>query len=672
MGSSVYGIAVTGLNAANLGLTTAGHNIANANTEGYSRQTITQSAPYPQGSGSGYVGLGVRVDTIVRAYDRFAVQQLNSAQTKSSYYEAYLDHVQEIDNIVADSSTGISPALQDFFSAVQNVATNPSDTASRQTLLSMTQTLVNRFQTFDQRLTEMRDSLNGEITDAVSSINSYGKQIADLNNQIVVAQSAGQPPNDLLDKRDQMVLELNKLVKASTVSQPDGSINVFIGSGQSLVTGGTNFSLVATQALSDPRRITVGYTQQNGSIVYLPENLLGGGQLGALLDYRSKSLDVAQNSLAQVAVGLAENLNKQQQVGMDLYGNAGKTLFSYNTTTVGTATPPAIGSIQAFSTNTGTGALTGYIQDTSQLTNSDFELSYDATSTNYTLTKLTDGTKTTITAANMTAGYVVPNTGLFLQMAGAPANNDRFSIRPYSGFVNSLAMRMTDPREVAAAQQVRAQTKNFSLVDGSLSASTNTGTAKVTSLTVDSPSTVTTSAATDPNLQDKVGIRFTSATQYTLYDMSGAAPVVISAGNTYTSGTPIELNGWNLTLNGVPATGDQFVIVPNTGGSEDNGNALQMAGLQTSKKMLGSSATYQDTYGSMVATIGTQTNEAKIMSEAQETVLSQAQDKRDSISGVNLDEEAASLLRYQQAYMAASKVIQIAQKAFDQLMTLGS
>lgn len=739
MGSSVFSIGLTGLKAANLGLSTAGHNIANVNTAGYSRQTIQQSAQYPAVTGSGFVGMGVQVTTISRSYDQFLNKQVQTTQAKTSYYDSYLSHIKQIDNLVADSSAGVSPAIEDYFSAVQNVATNPSNLPARQAMLSSAQTLINRFDSVNQQLADQRDALNGEITDAVASINSYAKQIADLNQQVVMNSGSGQTPNDLLDQRDQIVKELNTLVKATTFEQSDGSLNVFIGTGQNLVVGGAIFSLAAVASPADPQSVTVAY-QQNGSTVYLPENSLAGGTLGGLLDFRTGSLDLAQNNLGQVALGLTQMLNAQQRAGLDLNGKMGEDLFSCNRqgsldvalngatisisssgstvptsdfslayngtdyvltrlsdkssqtitaaqmtagytamgvtlqTTAGAPAgaastswsfPPDVGYIAPNSLNGGTASLDGYISDVSQLQASNYELGYDGS--NYVLTRLSDGNKTTSSTMPVTVdGVTLDLTG------GAMQAGDRFTIKPYQGFIDSMSVRISDSRELAAAAPMRAETKNFDPLSGALVKSTNTGTGKIESLQVDSPSSVTTSAASNPALQNPVGIQFTDATHYTLYDLNVTPPTAIAPANqTFTSGTPISYNGWSLKVSGQPATGDQFVVTPNLSGTEDGSNAQKMAALQTTKLMSGNTATFEQTYGQMVAAVGTKTNEVNIMAEAQASMLSQAETARDSVSGVNLDEEAANLLRYQQAYTAASKLIQIAQQAFDELANIG-
>ncbi|AOX99806.1 flagellar hook-associated protein FlgK [Jeongeupia sp. USM3] len=651
MASSIFGIGVSGLNAANLGLTVTGHNIVNGSTPGYSRQNIVQSAPYPQMTGNGFVGLGVRVDDIRRSYDQFLTRNVQTAQAQASYYNELLSHLSEVDNIVADPTAGVTPALQDFFSAIQNVATKPSDVPSRQALLSSAQSLVNRFQVFEQRLTELRDNLNGELTNATSSINAISKQIAELNNQIAVQGGAGHPPNDLLDQRDELVKQLNTYVKATATTQQDGSINVFIGNGQSLVVGNQPFELGVAPSPSDPRRLSVVY-QQNNSTVFLPESQLTGGKLQGLLDFRSKTLDTAQSSLNQIAMATAQSINTQQRAGVDLTGALGTSMFGFKLDPASGA--PALGAVFANSVNTGNAQIGGYVADVGKLTASNYELAFDGS--DYVLTRQSDKQKTVFTAAQMAAGPVVD--GIKLSISSGTMNaGDRFNIVPTDGFIRGLSVGMTDPNRVAAAGPVVAAAPKTNT--GSLTYTQPTATVPVTDATWKPGAT----------LQNPVTINFTSPTSFTITDTVAGTT---SAPQAYTPGMTVSTNGWTMKLDGTPAAGDVVNIGPNPKGDADGRNALAMAALQTQKLMNNGSVSFQDAYGQMVSRVGVQTNDAKIMAGAQDTVLSQAEDARASVSGVNLDEEAANLLRYQQAYQAASKVIQIAQEAFQSILQIAN
>ncbi|WP_297572122.1 flagellar hook-associated protein FlgK [uncultured Deefgea sp.] len=672
MASSVFGIGVSGLNAANLGLTTTGHNIANVNTDGYSRQTIKQSAPYPLLTGNGFNGLGVQVDSIKRVYDQFLTRAVDIAQTQSSYQQTRLAHLAEINNIVADPTAGVSPALQEFFASVQNVATNPSNPPSRQAMLSSAQTLMNRFQVFSQRLNEQRASLNGEISNTVGTINAYAAQVADLNGKIVVAQSSGQPPNDLLDQRDLLVKDLNTLIKTTSLPLSDGSINLFVGNGQGLVVGSQTYTLGAVPNPANPESLSISY-EQNGNSILLPDSLVTGGQLGALLDYRNQSLDLAQNSLERTALGLLSTFNQQHQAGQDLNGNMGKAFWAFPTTNLGPGIDaPKLGLIRPNTNNTvpATAALSGYIQDISKVTTSNYELSFDGT--NYALGNLSDGTKYTLNAAEA-AALITPagftsSAGLSLSLTATPAAGDRFTIMPLKGFIDQMKVNVSDPREIAAAGPVAA-------VEPKAPAVVNTGTLKVYQPDVKPQTAVTTDTSIDANLFTPVTLTFVPDASVIpsgmAYTVTGAVPAV--AGNIpYQAGNEISYNGWTMKLDGKPASGDSVTVQKNAGtANSDNRNALALGKLQTTRVLDGSTATYQESYGRMVATVGTQTSEATIMGKAQSKLLISAENNRNSVSAVNLDEEAANLLRYQQAYQASSKVIQIAQKAFEEIVNLG-
>ncbi|WP_293933789.1 flagellar hook-associated protein FlgK [Iodobacter sp.] len=752
MGASVFGIGLSGLNAASLGLSTTGHNIANANTLGYSRQNVKQSAPYPQYTGNGFTGLGVRVDTVQRSYDEFLTKQVQTATSQDSYYGTYLAEIKQVDNLVADPAAGVSPVLQSFFSAVQGMATNPASLPARQSLMSNAQGLVNRFQVFDQRLSEMRAGVNGNLVSAADHVTALSKQIAQINGQIAVSSSGGQLPNDLLDQRDQMVLDLNTLVKATSIKQSDGSINVFIGNGQNLVVGGTAYAIAAKPSISDPQRLSIVYTQ--GAIdAEIPETMLTGGQLGGLLEYRSKVLDSAQNSIERMAVVLGQTFNAQMRQGQDLYGNMGTNFFDYpqgnvslvhtvvappaaNVSStfatvslpagvksvasdyslkydpasagneyvitrlsdnvsqsvsaasmgtgptvlgltwnvvagtmaagekVGVSMPPVIGNVLSNRNNTAAippavaPVLGGYIEDVSKIQASDYEVFYDGT--DYQVTRQSDGQRTQITGgvggqfANNANSIVVD--GLRLSFSqGTPTAGDRFTVQPYAGFSRSLSIKPTDPRVIAAGVPIISNTQR-----------TNTGTGKISQVSVDAASTITTQSAVNPALKNPVTITFASPTTYTLTDgATTSAPIG------YVAGQLISFNGWNVKIDGQPAQGDKFSIDPGTSLDADGRNALKLGELQSRKIIDGGKANYQEAYGQMVAVIGAKTNEVAIMSTAQIEVRKQAEISRDSVSAVNLDEEAANLLRYQQAYQASSKVIQIAQQAFDAIVRIG-
>src|SRR6266581_2038402 len=596
MGNSILSIGASALSAAQAGLLTTGHNIANASTPGYSRQQIVQSAGLSQGTGSGYMGQGVTVDNVKRIYNEFIASQVTQAQTRSSQLNTYYSQIGQIDNLLADPSAGLSPALQDFFKGVQDLASNPADPASRQALLSNGQALVARFQSLDSRLGELRDGVNSQITSSVTLVNSYASQIAALNDSIVRAETAsnGRLPNDLLDQRDQLVAQLNQEVRATVVKQGDGAYNVFIGNGQALVVGQQASKLTVTASATDATKLEVGYTA-NGVTMPIKEDSLGGGNLGGLLQFRAGSLEPAQNELGRIAIGLAGTFNDQHKLGQDLNGAAGTDFFKL-----------AAPQVSASSLNTGNAVIGASFASYSALTASDYTLQYDGS--NYTLTRLDDSSTQTFASFPQTVDGVTLNLA-----SGAAAAGDSYLIRPTANGARDIGMAIQNAALVAAAAPVRTS-----------ALLSNIGTAMISAASVDAnylaaplagPQTLTFSAAT-----------------HTLSGFPAAAPVSVTSNGvttTYSAGTPVPY-----TANGT--------------------------------------VTFQSAYAQLVSTVGNKTRELQVTSAAQATVLTQAQQAQQADSGVNLDEEAANLLRYQQAYQAAGKVMQIASTLFDTLLQLGN
>lgn len=321
MSTGIFSIGVSGLGAAQLGLLTTEHNVVNASTPGYTRQRTVQATNIAINTGAGAIGQGVHVQTIERMYDKFLTAQVNTAQTQVSELDAYYSQIKQIDSMLADPNSGLSPALQNFFSGVQQVASNPSSLPARQSMISSAQTLATRFHSLDTRVQELADQVNGRITGAVTEINTFASQIADVNQRIVLSESGnGQPPNDLMDLRDQLLSELNKLIKVTTTTNSDGSTNVFVGSGQQLVIGSQVMEMAAIPSKADSSRVVVGL-KTVGGIQELPESLINGGELGGLIDFRNESLDAVTNELGRDAASLALTFNAQHGLGQDLLGN---------------------------------------------------------------------------------------------------------------------------------------------------------------------------------------------------------------------------------------------------------------------------------------------------------------------------------------------------------------
>jgi flagellar hook-associated protein 1 FlgK len=617
MTSRLFEIGISGLNAAQANLRTASHNISNAATPGFTRQEAVQSTALAQLTEAGFVGNGVKVDTVRRIYSEFLSNQVVASQSRSSELDTYYSQLTQIDNLLADPRAGLSAAMTSFFNAVQDVATNPQNYASRQDMLSGANSLVDRFRLIDGQLGALRRSVDDQITLTVTSINSYAKEIAALNEAIVLAKGyAGgrDEPNDLLDERDQLVLELNKLLRATVVEQDDGSFNVFIGNGQPLVAGYTTSDLVAMRDPYDASQLTVGF-QTPGVTLPISESVLSGGSLGGLLAFRRDGLNTSQNQLGRIAIALGDSFNLQHR-----------------------------SEVISATTNTGNAVVAATYLDSNALTTSDYRLDYDGA--NYIVTRLSDNQQTSF------AGLPANIDGVTLSLAsGAPAAGDGFTIRPTRPGGNALSVIVALPEEIAAAAPIRTSQGAVNIGNGFISAGS-----------VNAP------PPPDVNLQQPVTITFTGAATFDVNGVGTGNPVGVA----YTPGANITYNGWTVQIDGSPQAGDTFSVGPNTGGVADNRNALLLASLQTASIIGNGTATLESAYAAMVGDVGSRTRELEIASTAEGTLLQQHIQARDSYSGVNLDEEAANLVRYQQLYQASGKVIQIASEMFDTILQLGN
>ncbi|RIX41216.1 MAG: flagellar hook-associated protein FlgK [Rhodocyclales bacterium GT-UBC] len=683
MASGLISIAMTGIGAAQTGLLTTSNNISNLNTEGYTRQRIIQASNSTVMTGAGGIGQGTHVVTVSRMYSEALTKQVLSAQSSVSSLDTYYGQISQIDNMLADKTAGLTPVIQKFFDGIQAVASNPSSTSARSSMVTAAQTMVDSFKSMYSRLDELNDGVNSQIGSMVNSINGYTKEIAQLNQQIVSAASLnGQPSNDLLDKRDQLVSELNKLVQVNVTNNTDGTYNVFVGTGQQLVVGTQVTQMAAVASASDPSRIVVGLVgASSGTVQELPESLITGGTLGGMLSFRSQALDKSFNQLGLMAASVAQTFNAQNALGQDMLGNiAGSSsfvanLFNTDQPTVianskNTFTPapvPVVSATLSAASSNGTNFYTN-------LTASDYQLEYDGT--NFSLTRLSDNKSwsggsiaainTAMASANELQGFTLSAT------AGSFTAGDKFLIQPTRDLARNFAVNSSvaaDPRLIAAGTPARAGvslSNTGSVTVGSVSVATGYSVAGLPlSLTYNG-----TGLTGFPVGSVTVSAGGTSTT----YPITAATDVV-----PFTSGATVTVNatatatspaGISMIFSGVPATGDTFTISANTSGVEDSGNILRLGKLQTQNTMNGGTATYQDNYASFVNDIGNKTSSAEVSSTAQTTLLNQATAARESVSGVNRDEEAAKLIEYQQAYQASAKVLEIASKLFDTMISL--
>jgi flagellar hook-associated protein 1 len=615
------GIGVSALLASQRGLATTGHNIANVNTEGYSRQRVELGTRTPYAMGSLFIGQGVDVNAIRRSYDDFLTGQVRTATSADGDLKQYVQLASQIDDLLADPSTGLNAGLQQFFDAVQGVANDPASTSARQVMLSEGNALIGRFQFLDRQFESLRQGVNTTIRNSVADINGLANSIAQLNREIVRAQGAtGGSPNDLLDQRDAQIAKLSEQVSVTTVAQEDGALNVFIGNGQALVMSGTASALTTINDPFDATRLEVGFGA-GGSVAVVSSNL-NGGVLGGALRFRGDLLDRGQNAVGRIATGLGMTMNAQQREGMTLNGALGANLF-----TVGT--PDVVARIS----NTGAGAVTATISNAAALSTSDYRVTFNGGGS-WSVTRLSDGAVTT------GAGPFNID-GLTITVGGAAATGDSFLVQPTRDGATDIALAISDTRLIAAAAPIRASAASANASNASISAG------EVLDVT-------------NPNLLTATTLNFVSATQY---QVNGAGPLIA-----YTSGANIDMNGWRVQVSGTPAADDVFTIGSNAGGVSDNRNALLLADLQNQLTLDNSSTSFVGAYGQLVTDVGTTARAASASQKAQENLLKQVTESRDATSAVNLDEEAANLLRYQQAYQAAAQIIATSDTLFQSLL----
>jgi len=655
----VFGIGISGMNAAQAGLITTGHNISNASTPGYSRQEVVQVASIPRSGGAGFLGQGVSLVTVRRLYNDTLSGQLTLAQTQGSQLDAYNVQIKQLSNMFSDPSAGLAPALSNFFNGVSDVAAHAESVPSRQALLSAANTLTARFQDFDQQMSQMNTGINADITTSVNSINGYARQVGDLNLRIASAEGAnGQPANDLRDQRDALVTALNQEVHTSVFKDSDGNYNIFIGNGQSLVVGARVFELAATPSAESPERITVGYKSAN-SITPLAESSLQGGLLGGVLSFRSASLDAAQNALGRVAIGLAQSFNVQHRLGQDLNGTLDSDFFSF----AGPAVLPNSDNSVPLATVSAT------LQDASALTTSSYSLKYTGSSggnENFALTRTSDGTTWLVPPFSVGTSGTITKDGLTLTLPSGATVNDSWTIEPTRFASGSIQVAVKSPQDIAAAAPIRTA-----------ASLTNSGNATITAGSVSSVGNLP-PLPIPPAPAVPVTLTYAAATgMFTVSDASPALPLADNPFN-YSAGSLISFNGMSFSISGTPSNGDTFTLSRNSNGVSDNRNALALGALQASNTLgknasiAGSQATitFGGAYSEMVSQIGNTARQTDMSATAQVNVIAQAKQSLQSLSGVNLDEEAANLLRFQQAYQASGKLMQIANTLFQSVLDL--
>lgn len=640
-------IGTRALQANQVALQTAGHNIANVNTPGYSRQSVVLQTVEGQFTGGGYIGKGVDVQTIQRNFSAFLTRQSTLASSTQSADVVRSDKLKQLEGLFAGGASGLGAAVSDMLNAFSDVASAPTDLTARTVVLTRVDETAARMRSASQQLEDLQTGVSQELNQKVENINSLAKSIAGVNGQIARAAGSGQSPNDLLDRRDQLVRELNQYVQTTSIAADDGTVGIFIGGSQSLVLGTT----VSTVSLAkDFGGLTENKLAINrsGFLIMMDENTLGGGEISGLLRFQNTDLVEGRNLLGRLTMTISTEMNTQHALGLDLDGSVGGNLFTPTTFGTGNVLQPSSPSVL----NTGTAVLNLGIADASKLVASDYEINFTGAAAG-SITRRSDGKITAFGAMPVTLDGLTISVG-----SGAALAGDRFLLKPFSTSAAKIQREFSTPRALAVASPVVGQM-----------GSTNTGSLQQASLI----------ARSNPPSLTPVTLTFTGSNSYTRSDELPAPNTTVF---TYTPGSPIEgtlpattpLTQWSLVLQGSPKAGDKYTVsnsvVLNAAGTIDlklnAGNANSMMNLRD--KALFDGAALTDGYAGLIAQIGIRGQSANYAAEISSTMASNLEKDRTGISGVNLDEEAAKLLQYQQAYQASAKMIQIAQSIFDTLM----
>ena len=673
--ASLINIGMSGLGAAQSGMYTLGNNIANADVESYSRQQNVQKTKGGQQVGQVFIGSGTTLADVRRVYNAFLENQLRTTTSLSSDATSYLNQITPLDTALSSSDTGITAALQSFFTALQDASAKPTEDASRQLLLTSAQSLAKRFNTLSSQFNQQNSDINSNMASIADKVNALTKSIADLNGQISKMTAVNGQPNDLLDQRDGAVRELSALIGADVVEQKNGNYDVYLKNGQALVLGNTTQTIGVEPSATDPTRMSL--ILNRGSTKMDITSTTTGGELGGLIRYRKDTLDPALNELGRVALVVADAINSQLAQGIDKNGDFGATLFG----DINSAAAISQRSVAKTGNSAGSGNLDVTIKDTGKLSTSDYQVTFTS-ATGYSVRKLPEGTDMGSFDLTDTPPPVIDGFTLSLNGGGLSAG-DSFKITPTRNAAAGIDTVLTDPKRLALASPLTAT-----------SGSGNKGTGVITQPTLTSEMDIY-DAAQRSQLQ--AGLKYstpvklvfgddTSSPQaYKMYDAKGteigsgtivpgqenklqlSVPMVDGSGNSLGGNFTFEMS-----VSGAPKNGDSYTVGLTGAGSADNRNALSVIDLQTKSTVEvganGKGISFTDAYAKLVSNVGGKAGQAQMDSDATTALHASAVESRNGLSGVSIDEETGNLVKFQQYYTASSQIIKAAQETFATLI----
>jgi len=672
MAGGILGTGVSGLAAAQFGLDTTGHNIANVNTKGYSRQRVETESTVGNAFRNTFLGNGTQLSSISRTFSEFNYNEVLFNTSNFNFQETRYNNASRVDNLLADPDTGITATFEEMFDGVNGVVEEPTLISARNVVISRAENTVKRFNTmYEELAVQHMGAINEEITTTVEEINGITQEIALLNTKIQVENATGDQgfaPNDLLDSRERLIKRLSEMVQVDTIDLPDGSMNITVGSGITLVTGAVSLPISVIRDEYDTNKLEVGISvDKNSAQKSLITGNLAGGSLSSLFDSRDKMLIPAIRELGKIAIGISDAFNRQQSMGRDLNGNEGVDLFRdvndpqlVLNRTLNSSLNPAVSNFEV------------YIRNASELTSDEYDMAYDGT--DLTITDPDGNLVQTFNAADivtMSAGtaLTVGNTGISMAIdTNNLAAGDSFKIRPVNSGASEIAKAITDPKLIAAADNYfeLSATNNANNVSFELYEIQDTANANY-------PSPANVPPLPDPTLQVVLNA---AGTQYDIQDSAGAS--LVGGFQNLPSDQIIQGAGLSFKVDGTLAGGEVFTVthadntlIPNDNkkfGEGDNTNMLTMLAFQSAKTLDGGRNSFSESYADLVTDVGVKTSGTEISRDSFKTLLEGSEERLAGIQGVNLDEEAANLIQYQQSYSAAARIITVARETFQTLI----
>lgn len=686
--ADLLNLGLSGLHAAKTNLSVVGHNIANVNTPGYSRQEAIQNTRPAQFTGGGYLGNGASITDVRRIYSEFLTAQLRTSTAHNSDIQAYKSQIDQLDSLLASTTTGITPAMQSFFSAMQTAAEDPANMPARQLVLAESQGLAKRFNNVYENIHTQNEFINKQLVTVSEQVNRLAAGIAQMNDAISRSGSSVHQPNDLLDQREEAIRELSTLIGVEVVRQDDNTLNLFVGSGQPLVLGSNANSIEVTPGRGNPNQYDVNFVSGHSKMNI--NTMVTGGEMGGLLRYRNEVLDPTLNSMGRLAMAVGDEINRQLGQGLDLKGNVGVDLFS-------DINDPKLQALRVLPMADNSAPVTGgniEITNTQLLTISDYRMDFDGT--NYQVTRLSDGAIMVPTPA-IAPGVAVSfadsegrDQGFSLTLD--PSTNhqvgDQILLQPTRRGAEGITSVLDQADQLAFAAPIRSeadlQNKGTGTIGQPSLEAVDGGANELNLDLLSKLSGVQLEYAIVSNDEGRLDLQGSLPAGYTA-TFSPASLTGIKPGNnnelsydiTISDGTNSQTYSIKQSFSGRPEAGDTFSTSFNQHGVSDNRNALKLVDLQN-KQVVGLDAnvtdietgmSFTDDYAKSVENVGTLAAQARRDDDASSAVLKMAQDNRDSLSGVNLDEEAAKLIQYEHYYNAAAQMIQVARTLFDTLIS---